>query len=95
MLQPFKNFFKKNYLKLFFSTLIFIVVSIVLCNFWIIKSTETQLYNEITNIPENDIALFVDSHRTHTKMTVDRTSMYLSISQMIGCIIAQRSILIF
>jgi len=55
---PFKKIFKWSfYLSLFLILLIYI------CNSWIIKSTRSQIYSDITKIPKNDVGLLLGANK--------------------------------
>jgi SanA protein len=45
-------------------TLLLVSALIVISNYWVIKSTKAQLYSNINEIPENDVALLLGASKT-------------------------------
>lgn len=45
-------------------TLLLICLLIIASNYWVIKSTKVQLYSNINEIPENDVALLLGASKT-------------------------------
>jgi SanA protein len=47
------------------SVLILLVLGVVICNVWIVKSTESKVYSDLSKLPEHRIALVLGtSHKT-------------------------------
>ena len=56
---PYKKLFKWS---LILSTIL--VLSIIISNYWIIKSTKAQIYSDASLIPENDVAILLGASKT-------------------------------
>jgi SanA protein len=64
MFQKLKAISLKIYLKWAFGCFIFLLFAIILCNYWIIRSTRQQLYSKTTDIPANDVGLLLGASKT-------------------------------
>lgn len=56
---PFKKLFKWSFI-----LIAILILSIVLSNYWIIKSTKAQIYSDTSLIPKNDVALLLGASKT-------------------------------
>lgn len=61
------NFFSfKNIIKilgLFIALGFFILLFIILCNIWVVKSSKSQIYTTVSEIPSKDVALLLGTRR--------------------------------
>src|SRR4051812_27967104 len=64
MWQRFFAFFRSRLFKWSAGLLLFMIIAILLCNYWIIRSTSDQLYSEVENIPANDVGLVLGANKT-------------------------------
>lgn len=64
MFQKLKAISLKTYLKWFFLCFIFLFFVILLCNYWVIRSTRQQLYSKTADIPANDVGLLLGASKT-------------------------------
>lgn len=55
---PFKKIFKWS-----FALLTILVLAIVISNYWIIKSTKSQIYSDTISIPQNDVAILLGASK--------------------------------
>ena len=55
---PFKKLFKWS-----FTLLTILILSIVISNYWIIKSTKAQLYSDTSLIPKNNVAILLGASK--------------------------------
>lgn len=55
---PFKKIFKWA-----FALLTILILSIIISNYWIIKSTKAQIYSETSSIPQNDVAILLGASK--------------------------------
>lgn len=65
---------KKTFLFLIISILL-IVVLLLAANYWVIQSTKAQLYNDISKLPNNKVALVLG---TNPKLGSGRTNLYFT-----------------
>jgi SanA protein len=59
-----KRFFKWN-----LTILLFLLLSIITCNYWIINSTKQQLYNDINTIPARKVGLVLGASKKTSRGT--------------------------
>jgi SanA protein len=64
MLQKLKEIHFRTYLKWFILSCIFLSLSVLLSNYWVIRSTNRQLYSEVAGIPANDVGLLLGASKT-------------------------------
>lgn len=64
MLDRLRNISFRKLFKWSFLLFAVLVVSIILCNYWIITSTKDQIYSDIASIPENDVAVLLGASKT-------------------------------
>lgn len=56
---PYKKLFKWSFI-----LLTILVLSILISNYWIIKSTKAQIYSDTALIPQNDVAILLGASKT-------------------------------
>jgi len=56
---PFKKIFKRSFI-----LIAILLLSIIGSNYWIIKSTKSQIYSDTSSIPKNDVALLLGASKT-------------------------------
>jgi SanA protein len=51
--------------RIFVSLVVFVVVLLIVCNVWIVTSTESKVYSDLTKLPEHRVALVLGtSHKS-------------------------------
>ncbi|MBL0328762.1 MAG: YdcF family protein [Bacteroidetes bacterium] len=64
MFQKIKSLPFKKLVKWSFILVVILILSIILSNYWIIKSTKAQIYSDTSLIPQNDVALLLGASKT-------------------------------
>lgn len=59
----------RKLLRILLFTIIASVVIIVLCNIWIVRQTKSQIYSDITIVPENKVGLVLGTSKYFTNGT--------------------------
>ncbi len=63
MFQKLKSISIKKCLKWISISVFFLLICIIVSNYWIINSTKSKLYTDIENIPTNDVAILLGASK--------------------------------